>query len=245
MKRRLLIVAIFLLAGAVVNVAVAWALAASFTQGVRSNPPITEEFSQLLSRIPTDEAGEMWVPHDRPGMYWDHDNNVMIERTPARFSGIGIRQECKWARRRTDRGGVNQDLYHDLTVWSFRAGFPMLSLHGDTANVQGQRGPSGRWGQRGPSGQWGQFKWRRGVWITERAGAFPYAIPFYAVWPGFLVNTLLYALVLWLLWGGPFRLRRFIRVRRGLCPKCAYPMGESAGCTECGKTLPQRARVTT
>ncbi len=59
--------------------------------------------------------------------------------------------------------------------------------------------------------------------------------------PGFVFNTLFYAGILWLLLPGPFVLRRFLRVRRGLCPKCAYPMGESAVCTECGCELPKRA----
>ena len=53
----------------------------------------------------------------------------------------------------------------------------------------------------------------------------------------FVTNTACYGAVLWVLLGGPFALRRFLRVRRGLCPKCAYPMGESAVCTECGKPL--------
>ncbi len=39
------------------------------------------------------------------------------------------------------------------------------------------------------------------------------------------------------------QLRRFLRVRRGLCPKCAYPMGESSVCTECGCELAKRART--
>ncbi len=52
------------------------------------------------------------------------------------------------------------------------------------------------------------------------------------------------ATLLWLLIPGPFALRRFLRVRRGLCPKCAYPMGESSVCTECGCGLPKRARTT-
>ena len=60
------------------------------------------------------------------------------------------------------------------------------------------------------------------------------------LWPGFAVNTLFYAAILWFLIRGPFALRRSLRLRRGLCPKCAYPMGESAVCTECGKTLPSR-----
>ena len=57
----------------------------------------------------------------------------------------------------------------------------------------------------------------------------------------FAINTLFYAAVLWLLICGPFVVRRFIRVRRGLCPKCAYPMGQSDVCSECGKALPARA----
>ncbi len=58
---------------------------------------------------------------------------------------------------------------------------------------------------------------------------------------GFTINTLFYAAIFWLLIPGPFALRRFQRVRRGLCPKCAYPMGESSVCTECGGALAKRA----
>ncbi len=66
------------------------------------------------------------------------------------------------------------------------------------------------------------------------------------LWPGFAVNTRFYAAVLWLLICGPFALRRFSRVRRGHCPACAYPMGETALCSECGKALPTaRSRWTT
>ena len=66
-------------------------------------------------------------------------------------------------------------------------------------------------------------------------------IPTRPIWPGFAVNTLFYAALLWF----PFVLRRFIRVKRGLCPACAYPMGESVVCSECGKTLPECVKVTT
>ncbi len=58
---------------------------------------------------------------------------------------------------------------------------------------------------------------------------------------GFAINTIFYATLLWLLIPGPFVLRRFLRVRRGLCPTCAYPMGASSVCTECGCGLPKRA----
>ena len=70
-------------------------------------------------------------------------------------------------------------------------------------------------------------------------------LPARPLWPGFALNTLFYATLLWLLIPGPFVLRRFLRLRRGLCPKCAYPMGESAVCSECGKPLSGQVGVPT
>ena len=69
-------------------------------------------------------------------------------------------------------------------------------------------------------------------------------IPLRPIWPGFAINTFFYATLLWLLIPGPFAFRRFLRVRRGLCPKCAYPIGESSVCTECACALPKRASTT-
>ncbi len=66
----------------------------------------------------------------------------------------------------------------------------------------------------------------------------PHVLPLNILWGGFILDTTAYMVILWLLIPGPFALRRFLRLRRGLCPKCAYPMGESAVCTECGKALP-------
>ncbi len=65
------------------------------------------------------------------------------------------------------------------------------------------------------------------------------ALPLRPIWPGFAINTVFYAGVLWLLIPGPFAMRRFIRRRRGLCPACGYPAGESAVCSECGKSCPR------
>jgi hypothetical protein len=59
------------------------------------------------------------------------------------------------------------------------------------------------------------------------------------LWPGFAINALFYAAVLWLLFAAPFALRRRRRIKRGLCPACAYPVGASDACTECGKPLPR------
>ncbi len=77
------------------------------------------------------------------------------------------------------------------------------------------------------------------VWTPIVARVFPLRpLPL-----GFAINTLFYAALLWPLICVPLALRGLLRLRRGLCPKCAYPMGESAVCTECGRALACRRRM--
>jgi hypothetical protein len=59
-------------------------------------------------------------------------------------------------------------------------------------------------------------------------------LPLQPIWPGFAINTIFYSAILWLLFFAPGSVRRMIRRRRGLCPACAYPVGTSEVCTECG-----------
>jgi hypothetical protein len=62
-------------------------------------------------------------------------------------------------------------------------------------------------------------------------------LPYLPLWPGIAINTIFYALILWLLFFAPFAWRRRRRLKRGLCPACAYPVGGSPVCTECGTTV--------
>ena len=62
-------------------------------------------------------------------------------------------------------------------------------------------------------------------------------LPYRPIWPGFAINTIFYAAALWLPFAAVGRLRRRRRIKRGLCPACAYPVGDSAVCTECGNQL--------
>ena len=65
-------------------------------------------------------------------------------------------------------------------------------------------------------------------------------LPYQPIWPGFAINTMFYAAVLWLLFAAPLALRgvrRRRRIKRGLCVACAYPIGDSPVCTECGRPV--------
>lgn len=66
----------------------------------------------------------------------------------------------------------------------------------------------------------------------------PRTFPNRVIWTGLAVNTL----VLGVAWAVPLfgsvafvkRLRRLLRVRKGLCPACAYPSVAGGACPECG-----------
>ncbi len=62
------------------------------------------------------------------------------------------------------------------------------------------------------------------------------ALPYWPIWPGFGINTIFYAALLWLLICGPFVLRRHIRRKRGLCVACGYDLrhADHEACPECG-----------
>ena len=59
--------------------------------------------------------------------------------------------------------------------------------------------------------------------------------------PGVLVNPMLLALMTWFVVIAPliilYKTRRRYRKRKGLCPACAYPIGSSNRCSECGFEL--------
>jgi predicted amidophosphoribosyltransferase len=56
-----------------------------------------------------------------------------------------------------------------------------------------------------------------------------------------VINTVFYAVMLWLPFTALRALRRRRRIKRGLCPACAYPVGSSEVCTECGRPVKPKA----
>jgi hypothetical protein len=68
----------------------------------------------------------------------------------------------------------------------------------------------------------------------------PKVLPLRPIWPGFAINTIFYAALLWCAWIAAGRIRRFMRVHRHRCPACGYEIAEGVGprCSECGAALP-------
>ena len=74
-------------------------------------------------------------------------------------------------------------------------------------------------------------------------------LPTRPLWPGFAINTIFYAAVLWLLFmipGSVKRHRRRIHRGRGRCIHCGYDLrgqpADSKACPECGQTDGKRIR---
>ncbi len=225
MKRRLLIVAVFLLAGAVVNVAVAWGCAIWIPT---SWPSMEEQYrDDNVGELKGDGNWHYWriARWGRPGATYCYSQlAIMRQRSFARtFTELHPSELAPyWADLRTRPAGTGERCVHAL-------GWPVVSMWCDY-DVDGR-----------------PYELLHGLRIPflPADGDYPQAVPLIPIWPAFAINTLFYAVVLWLLICGPFVLRRFIRVKRGLCPACAYPRGESDVCSECGKALPARARVVT
>ena len=230
MKRRLLIIAIFLLLGAVVNVAVAWGCAL-WTIRVPGGAG-RYGISEIWDMVHPTQADYHWLEESgwkpRP-----EDDDFVWKAASREISGFGLERKAffHYPDLKPGRGRS----FSDATfVIRDRSGWPLRALQAEKwlseENVQYTRFESRFAIAIVPV----TYSWKGRMIKDDRLLAY---LP---VWPNFAINTVFYAIVLWLLIPGPFALRRLIRRRRGLCPKCAYPMGESAVCTECGQTAPNR-----
>ncbi len=76
---------------------------------------------------------------------------------------------------------------------------------------------------------------------NPRTGKIPMILPYLPLWRGFVTNSLFYAGLV----GGAHALRaqwlrdrRVKRIQAGRCPACNHPRGTPPVCTECGEALP-------
>ena len=66
------------------------------------------------------------------------------------------------------------------------------------------------------------------------------ALPLRPVVLGFAANVAIYASAIWLFVCLPLHRKRAFRLAENLCPRCAYPIGKSDRCTECGSVIKAR-----
>jgi hypothetical protein len=251
-RRRLITIVIFLLAGAVVNVGVAWGCA------LWSDLPLGRQYA-----APSPSEAAWWKAH-APAVIGSDPIVVGLKAarglTVKQLSGLRHNPGAEIEAEITKSGEwfkvtiiatdprVPTMLRWDHVVRAF-AGWPFRSLGGD----RWQGGPSASPDFRDPDKRRYLLLddslprpgdvYRSAVPISRgrppggRAGL----LPLRPVWPGFAVNAAVYGAALWVLAVAVVGLRRFGRVRRRRCPACGYPIGEAAVCTECGKPLPKRA----
>ncbi len=210
MKRRLLIIAIFLLLGVVVNVAVAWGCV------------VLAKTSTPLSLIDEDAGWPRDVPDHWPPRCDIHEGSALALHVYGSRAIEDIAPVSEGAMQGASRATV-------YFIYVYRVGWPLYTLQWEHSGE----------GVLATTGSDNFASWLVGnappVFFLRAWRRFPIRP---TTWLAIATNTLFYATLLWLVLHGPFALRRFLRLRRGLCPKCAYPMGESAVCTECGKPLP-------
>jgi hypothetical protein len=231
MRRRLLIIAIFLLAGAVVNVAVAWTCAMTVN-------PLYGKMEDAEENVRGME-GFAVMHFSRPGA-----TLITCCRRKRRFIVSSEQADPaalldQWTGFRVPTHEYESGTTKIEERIAHGCGWPKLTLWCETYGNIRSWGPFG--GPLRGGVETGLPPLKRDMGLGRSFLTFPRALPFRPIWPGVIVNTFFYATTLWLLFLGPFALRRIIRSRRGLCPSCAYPMGESATCTECGRPLAEHS----
>ena len=224
-------VAIFLLAGAVVNLGVAWA--APLCSSAPYTPPIMITFL-----APAFVASPLTQPSEEDRRWWHAERP--FDGT-AEFAGVlEQRRGPGWSLRhflggpavRLVGGGFQTGDEPFEIASRLHAGAPVRSLTGSHWTRYGSDAV--------PKTTRRVSLWEQG-WPSSRytpavaAGG----VPLRPLWPGFAVNTIFYALILWLPVRGTFHLRRHIRRKHGLCVACGYDLrhADHDACPECGAVV--------
>lgn len=242
--------AVLLVLGAVLNVAVAWAIVV-IPQPL-SNP--YRDFNDLsgielegdscsMSRLTTrglrilsaDYRDWLVLKGWEPGGPGPGTREELIENRPIHAleavtaMGIGIRHR-----------GVSEVHYRGCFMFSRHAaaevcsGWPVYSMRGECINVAPAVSRGVQWRAvhacllKSP--------------VTFRTYWSPSMIPLTPIWKGLVVNSVLYAAFLWLLLAGPSAVRQRWRQRQGLCRRCGYDLHGAAHtkCPECGLPVVSR-----
>ena len=226
MKRRLFKLVLFLVLGAIINVAVAWGCGI-FAVQVPGGAGRFTTWTVWETVHPTRRDLE-WL--NRSGWQPRPEDEDFTWKTASReISGFGLTRKGFFDDQTFKPGRSGRMNCSPLFVIRDRTGWPFRCLQAEKWLVNDS---SGRQYQTRYAVATVPVSYQWSAWrITDTR---PLAV--LPIWPGFAINTIFYAVILWLLTLGPFTARRIIRRRRGLCINCGYDLrgAEHEACPECG-----------
>ena len=230
---------VWLLLGALVNVAVAWALSLlidPFSIGAANSPPgSVQAWNRLGAR--RSEDGVYWWAAAATGGAGALRLNAAT-REAGEFDddyGDDPRDVVpRWWRPE----GWGPNAAEPMQAAAEARGWPLLSMwHG--VRYRDHVGGRGRMQSLGGFEVSLLPVWRDPTPFSNYDQ--PRTLPLRVIPSGFALSAAFYALLLWLIVTAPRAWRRRRRAKRGLCPHCAYPVGPSPVCTECGSPVQPRA----
>ena len=220
MKRRIKQVLLLLLFGAIVNIAVAWVVG---LYGIKATDTLERAFNTISDGTLVMASVEktrcttlVWLNPRRPlpemrNDTWDSPEKIIPYwcASPEMF------------RRFNEASALHPFEYVLGQKIAVGLGWPLRSV----------------WYVAGEHVYYGNNKYfASGALNSKQALTFNYdnLVGMKPIWSGFVVNTLFWGFALWMLFVLNPALHRRLRLKRGLCPSCKYPIGVSPVCTECG-----------
>jgi hypothetical protein len=235
-KRRAFKVLLFLLAGAIINVAVAWALATNWHVFAGGDPTVHH---RQIRRA----ADSFWHGQSRDS-FWQGQ---------CKYRTGGVWFEARFVRGENSESDIGEYRGDDaVPAWS---GFAIPTAE----FVSGQADAVWRWGDgRGwplvclwsetrryidslDTRQVLPVQWGIETTPLEPRDMYlsnPRVLPLRPIWPNFAINTIFYAAIVWFMFFAPGAIRKRVRRKRGQCAACGYSLRGTAGdvCSECGAT---------
>lgn len=218
MKRVALLALLFLLIGAVINIAVAWSFELPVVPDYWNAPGSSLNFARIFP--------DGFTSQRQPGIL---DVWFVRNRSEPSREYAALKPEAAppgWGR--SPPGAYAPADKDEYSVWSRSTGWPMPGMVRHTLWSNGVEYPLG--------------VIDNGATVTPATlGMRARVLPLQPRWPGFVVNTLLFGACAAVL-ACPLRLRGWLRSRRNLCARCAYPLGGFTVCPECGTQRRAAAR---
>lgn len=214
----------FLLAGLVATVAVTWIVSVRQSPFIhhrplhRSTPPRLADLNMMdinAGEVIRRALGDAPFGYPPPR---EHDSGPWVIDVPD-----------KWPARAQDQvrlTTLGQSIHYQQTNTSFtiqvrRVGWPFRCLEQtdwyDTTSANPRRESH-----------------RVGFGVPTLSGRTDIILPIRPLFPGLVINSVLYGFVLWIAFAAVSETRRVMRLRRGGCPKCGYDLTGLDGCPECG-----------